>query len=76
MLYICFKFSENRSKVYYGLFREPEYQGLNVPEDDEEVEEAPDKPKKKKARKDPFFSKKAKSDPNAPPFDRMPLPEL
>ncbi|XP_077300111.1 TATA-box binding protein associated factor 5 [Arctopsyche grandis] len=67
---------ENRSRVYYGLFKEPEFQGLTVPEDDEEVEEAPDKPKKKKARKDPFLSKKAKSDPNAPPYDRMPLPEL
>lgn len=45
-------------------------------EDEEEVEETPDKPKKKKAKKDNIFMKKPKSDPNAPPNDRIPLPEL
>ena len=35
-----------------------------------------DKPKKKKPKKDPLFSKKSKSDPNAPPIDRIPLPQL
>lgn len=46
------------------------------PEDEEETEEAPDKPKKKKAKKDNIFMKKPKVDPNAPPTDRIPLPEL
>lgn len=45
-------------------------------EDEEEPEETPDKPKKKKAKKDNIFMKKPKSDPNAPPNDRIPLPEL
>lgn len=45
-------------------------------EDEEEPEETPDKPKKKKAKKDSIFMKKPKSDPNAPPNDRIPLPEL
>lgn len=45
-------------------------------EDEEETEETPDKPKKKKAKKDNIFIKKPKSDPNAPPNDRIPLPEL
>lgn len=34
------------------------------------------KPKKKKPKKDPLLNKKAKSDPNAPPASRMPLPDL
>lgn len=47
------------------------------PEDEEEGEgDTPDKPKKKKARRDPLFSKKTKSDPNAPPPDRIPIPDL
>ncbi|XP_053607989.1 transcription initiation factor TFIID subunit 5 isoform X3 [Plodia interpunctella] len=69
--------SENRSKVYYGLLKEPDIQVLPAPvEDEEEVEETPDKPKKKKTKKDNIFMKKPKSDPNAPPNDRIPLPEL
>lgn len=68
---------ENRTKVYYGLLKEPDIQVLPTPvEDEEEVEETPDKPKKKKAKKDNIFMKKPKSDPNAPPNDRIPLPEL
>ena len=35
-----------------------------------------EKPKKKKTKKDPLLSKKAKSDPNAPPANRLPLPDL
>lgn len=63
--------------MYYGLLKEPDIQSLTVPvEEDEEPEETPDKPKKKKSKKDPLFSKKTKSDPNAPPVDRMPLPDL
>lgn len=68
---------ENRVKVYYGLLKE-DIQSLTVPveEDEEMTEETPDKPKKKKTKKDPLFSKKTKSDPNAPPADRIPLPDL
>lgn len=54
-------------------------QSLAAPVEDEDEgieQDAPDKPKKKKAKKDPLFSKKTKSDPNAPPADRIPLPEL
>ncbi|KAI5641492.1 WD40 associated region in TFIID subunit, NTD2 domain-containing protein [Phthorimaea operculella] len=69
--------SENRTKVYYGLLKEPDIQVLPAPvEDEEEPEETPDKPKKKKAKKDNPLFKKPKSDPNAPPNDRIPLPEL
>ncbi|XP_041989256.1 transcription initiation factor TFIID subunit 5 [Aricia agestis] len=69
--------NENRSKVFYGLLKEPDIQVLPPPiEDEEEVEETPDKPKKKKAKRDNIFMKKPKSDPNAPPNDRIPLPEL
>ncbi|XP_037977282.2 transcription initiation factor TFIID subunit 5 [Plutella xylostella] len=69
--------NENRAKVYYGLLKEPDIQVLPpTVEDEEEVEETPDKPKKKKAKKDNIFMKKPKSDPNAPPNDRIPLPEL
>ena len=32
--------------------------------------------KKKKSKKDWLLSKKSKNDPNAPPINRMPLPEL
>lgn len=63
--------------MYYGLLKEPDIQILPAPiEDEEEVEETPDKPKKKKSKKDNIFMKKPKSDPNAPPNDRIPLPEL
>lgn len=59
------------------MLKEPDIQVLPAPiEDEEEVEETPDKPKKKKAKKDNIFMKKPKSDPNAPPNDRIPLPEL
>ncbi|KAI8427842.1 hypothetical protein MSG28_002226 [Choristoneura fumiferana] len=69
--------NENRAKVFYGLLKEPDIQVLPAPtEDEEETEETPDKPKKKKAKKDNIFMKKPKSDPNAPPNDRFPLPEL
>ncbi|XP_055703167.1 transcription initiation factor TFIID subunit 5 [Phlebotomus papatasi] len=72
------KRQDNKIKVYYGLLKEPDFQSLTAPpeEDDDLDPDAPDKPKKKKAKKDPLLSKKSKSDPNAPPADRMPLPEL
>lgn len=64
----------NKVKVYYGLLKEPE---LHIPlDEDDEGGEADDKPKKKKPKKDPLLSKKARNDPNAPPNSRIPLPEL
>lgn len=78
LILVClFINKENRAKVFYGLLKEPDIQVLPAPtEDEEETEETPDKPKKKKAKKDNIFLKKPKSDPNAPPNDRFPLPEL
>lgn len=64
----------NKAKVYYGLLKEPE---LHIPlEEEEESGEGEDKPKKKKPKKDPVLSKKSRNDPNAPPNNRIPLPEL
>lgn len=64
--------------MYYGLLKEPDIQSMAPPvEEEEEADgEGGDKPKKKKAKRDPLFSKKTKSDPNAPALDRMPLPDL
>jgi transcription initiation factor TFIID subunit 5 len=60
--------------------KEPDIQCVppSVTEEEEEDNGGPDsdKPKKKKPKKDPLFSKKTKSDPNAPPIGRMPLPNL
>ncbi|KAJ8916111.1 hypothetical protein NQ315_004478 [Exocentrus adspersus] len=73
------KRQDNKTKVYYGIPKLPDIQSLSAPvEEEEEVgdQDNPDKPKKKKAKKDPLFSKKTKSDPNAPPADRIPVPEL
>lgn len=69
-------------KVYYGLLKEPDLQLPTNEEDEEENaggdadKQNADKPKKKKPKKDPWLSKKTKSDPNAPPPGRMPLPSL
>jgi transcription initiation factor TFIID subunit 5 len=72
------KRQDNKVKVYYGLLKEPDIQAITAPhppEEDDDID--PDAvPKKKKTKKDPLFSKKSKSDPNAPPIDRIPLPEL
>ncbi|XP_075214513.1 TATA-box binding protein associated factor 5 [Lycorma delicatula] len=70
---------DNKAKVYYGMLKEPDIQYISVEEEEETAEGGEgggDKPKKKKAKKDPLFNKKPKSDPNAPPIDRMPLPDL
>nr|CAD7439809.1 unnamed protein product [Timema bartmani] len=67
---------DNKTKVYYGLLKEPDIQYMPVEEEEEGDGDGADKPKKKKQKKDPLFSKKTKSDPNAPPLDRMPLPDL
>ncbi|XP_076037366.1 transcription initiation factor TFIID subunit 5-like [Oratosquilla oratoria] len=63
----------NKTKIYYGLLKEPELQNLVMEE--EEGDEEGDKPKKKKPKKDPL-QKNKKNDPNAPPLSRIPLPEL
>lgn len=68
--------TDNKAKVYYGLLKEPDIQYLPVEEEEDGEGDSTDKPKKKKAKKDPLFSKKTKSDPNAPPVDRIPLPDL
>ncbi|KAL1458121.1 hypothetical protein WDU94_008292 [Cyamophila willieti] len=68
---------DNKAKIYYGMPREPDLQNsIQVPDDEEEEGGEGDKPKKKKPKKDSLFSKKTKSDPNAPPLDRLPLPPL
>jgi len=71
---------DNKVKVYYGLLKEPDYQQMTTqappPEEEDENEVDADKPKKKKLKKDPLFGKKTKSDPNAPPSDRVFLPQL
>ena len=63
----------NKAKIYYGLLKEPEIPNLAIEE--EEGEEEGDKPKKKKPKKD-ALQKSKKNDPNAPPGNRIPLPEL
>lgn len=68
-------FSDNKARVYYGLLKEPDVSNAAI-EEEEDDEEGGDKPKKKKSKKDHLYPKKSKSDPNAPPVDRMPLPEL
>ncbi|ELT88262.1 hypothetical protein CAPTEDRAFT_225253 [Capitella teleta] len=64
----------NKTKVLYGLLKEPE---INITvEDEDEGQETDDKPKKKKAKKDSQLNKKQKHDPNAPQLTRIPLPEM
>lgn len=70
----------NKAKVFYGLFKEPDLK-VDLPDidlDDSMGGDAGDseKPKKKPKKKDLTSSKKARSDPNAPPITRIPLPEL
>lgn len=72
---------DNKIRVYYGLLKEVDFQSLTTPapaapEEEDDNDPDADKPKKKKPKKDPLFSKKSKSDPNAPSMDRIPLPEL
>jgi len=66
----------NKVKVFYGLLREPE---INIQlEDDDDDAAGPDdnKASKKRKSKKELQTKKAKFDPNAPPANRIPLPEL
>jgi transcription initiation factor TFIID subunit 5 len=71
----------NKTKVYYGLLKEPDLK-MDLPDDDNDesindnAPETGEKPKKKKMKKDSSQSKKARTDPNAPPINRIPLPEL
>ncbi|XP_075697205.1 transcription initiation factor TFIID subunit 5 [Rhinoderma darwinii] len=65
----------NKVKVFYGLLKEPEIE-VPLDDEDEEGENEEGKPKKKKPKKDSIGSKSKKQDPNAPPQNRIPLPEL
>ncbi|XP_055106112.1 transcription initiation factor TFIID subunit 5 isoform X2 [Symphalangus syndactylus] len=65
----------NKSKVFFGLLKEPEIE-VPLDDEDEEGENEEGKPKKKKPKKDSIGSKSKKQDPNAPPQNRIPLPEL
>lgn len=64
----------NTQKVYYGLLKEPD---LSIPEENEDGEggEENEKPKKRKNKRDALANKKNRIDPNAPPLNRVPLPE-
>ncbi|XP_038049062.1 transcription initiation factor TFIID subunit 5-like [Patiria miniata] len=64
----------NKSRVYYGLLKEPEI-SLPIEEEDEGGEDG-DKPKRKRPKKDSSAGKKNKPDPNAPPVTRIPLLEM
>ncbi|XP_006983384.1 transcription initiation factor TFIID subunit 5 [Peromyscus maniculatus bairdii] len=64
----------NKSKVFFGLLKEPEIE-VPLDDEDEEGENEEGKPKKKKPKKDSIGSKSKKQDPNAPPQNRIPLPE-
>lgn len=67
-------FAVNKTKIFYGLLKEPELQSLAFVDEDEGEEDG-DRPKRRRYRKDPLFKSK-KNDPNAPPISRIPLPEL
>ncbi|XP_071823435.1 transcription initiation factor TFIID subunit 5-like [Apostichopus japonicus] len=62
----------NKSKMSFGLLKEPDINLLL--DDEEEGVDGEDKPKKKKAKR--LDVKKSKPDPNAPAQNRIPLPEM
>lgn len=82
----------NQKKVYYGLFKEPEFkmdmfdidldldtgsnQGNDAAGDGLPGSSSSALNKKKKTKKETSKSKKARNDPNAPALTRIPLPEL
>ncbi|XP_064388937.1 transcription initiation factor TFIID subunit 5-like isoform X1 [Halichondria panicea] len=69
----------NKVKVMYGIPRDPDMTAALAQLEEEENEGHPDdeKPKKKKAKKDPINKKsKVTATPNAPPLTRIPLPKL
>lgn len=68
----------NTVKIYYGLLKEPE---LTMPEEADDLngegnEDGTEKPKRRKNKRDAMMGKKNRIDPNAPQFNRVPLPEL
>lgn len=67
----------NKGKIFYGLLKEPDI-SVQLDEDDEEPMQNEDgkSSKKRKPKRDPLLMKKSKNDPNAPPLNRIPLPEL
>ena len=66
--------NNNVQKIYHGLLKEPD---LNLDDnDDGEGGEEGEKPKKRKNKRDAMANKKNRIDPNAPPINRVPLPEL
>ncbi|EDO33060.1 predicted protein, partial [Nematostella vectensis] len=68
-------FEANKTKVLYGLQPEPDL-GITI-EDDNEEEDDKDKPKKKKPKKENGPGrKKFEFNPNAPPLNRIPFPEM
>lgn len=82
----------NKTRVLYGLLKEPDFKidmlDIDIDMDSSSQQNfsndlsATDGPnasaasKKKKVKKDTSQAKKARSDPNAPPLNRIPLPEL
>jgi len=66
----------NKVKVLHGLLKEPEI-NIQLEDDDEDVTGPDDNKssKKRKSKKDTQM-KKPKFDPNAPPTNRIPLPEM
>jgi len=67
----------NSARIYYGLLKEPDYNSF---QDDDDYgggggEEYEYQPRRKKSRRDAMQRAK-KNDPNAPPLNRIPLPEL
>lgn len=71
---------DNKTKVFYGLLKEPDIDIALDDDDDQqatndsEQSEGSSKPKKKKKRE--ILSRKNKADPNAPSNNRIPLPEM
>lgn len=82
----------NQKKVYYGLFKEPEFK-MDMFDIDLDLDTSSNqggfgndaagdglpsssKSQKKKTKKETNKSKKARNDPNAPALTRIPLPEL
>ena len=71
----------NRSKIMYGLPREPDLSAFGLFDFNDEDEDDKDggdkdKPKKKRIKRDMAALRKQKNDPNAPSLTRMPFPEL
>jgi len=69
--------NENKTKVLFGLLKEPDIEIPMEEEEDMVVEDGDlPKPTPKKRKRPGTFARKSKNDPNAPPVGRIPLPEL